>query len=114
MKILNKTQFLQINSPVLYSRYSPCSFEGLEIKEENFSENDFWYQDLLGSIQTDKEPNKIDPQIDVLIRCEKTGESFELDLDCLDRDGLYESNALYAVYEKDDVIRLIERLKKIL
>ena len=52
--------------------------------------------------------------IDKLFKYEKTGESFNLDLDAYTRDGLYEKNQLFAVYEKRDIAQLVKKLEELL
>lgn len=40
--------------------------------------------------------------------------SFPVDYNYTRRDGLYEENQLYAIYERADVIKLVDRIKSAL
>lgn len=51
-------------------------------------------------------------RIDTLFEAIERGTSFKFDYDCLGRDGLLDDKQLFAVFEKEDVVMLIERLKK--
>ena len=45
-----------------------------------------------------------------LFEAEEKGNSFKLDFDCGERDGLYEDEELFAVYEKEDIVNFIRKL----
>lgn len=107
MKIINREQFLKLPRGVLYAKYAPCYFENLAIKDEyEHFINDWYFQELIEIETKDNEDFS-----EVLFRAEETGESIGLDYNCVSRDGLYEENQLFAVFEKEDVINLIKLLQ---
>jgi len=91
----------------LYSEYEPCFFRGLYIKADNPGnyENDWLYDDLIGAV-------KCSSTDDFLDKCEQMeqGASVEADFENTGRDGMFDDEQLYGIYEKDDVKKLIERL----
>lgn len=91
----------------IYSEYKPCVFHGLYIKADNPGnyENDWLYDDLIGAV-------KCNSSEDCSGKCEQmeNGASIEVDFENTCRDGMFDDKQLYAIYEKDDVKKLIERL----
>jgi len=91
----------------IFSKYEPCIFNGLMIKDATI-EFDYFYQDLIGNIDANSTGDFFD-------KCEAAkNKSVELDFNCTARDGLYEKNQLFAIYEKKDVENFIERLQETL
>ena len=70
----------------IYMKYSPCNFGELNIKHANVNDNDFYYQDLTQEVKS----SSSEELMDILLKCEDSGESFDLDLNCISRDGLFE------------------------
>ena len=109
MKIVNRKIFLKLPAGVLFSKYVPCIFDDLCIKGDTSGENDFWAQPIAGAVAC----NDTDEFIDVLNAAE-SGSRFALDFECEYRDGLFDADQLFAVWELQDVIALISRLQKLL
>lgn len=106
MKIVNLDQFLAMPPGTVFAKYVPCIFEDLMIKGDTLpAPRDFCYQDI---IQIESGPDSSGP--DALFVAENGG-SVSLDLDCQGRDGCFEADQLFAVYEKRDVLQLIARLQ---
>ena len=105
MRIVNRIEFLKLPPGTLFSKYTPCFFDELMIKGTSLP-NDFMYQDLIGNVKC----SGVREFVDILNSVEKTGVSFELDFDCQGRDGLFDSDQLFAIYEDEDVNQLIHRL----
>lgn len=103
MKIINREEFLKLKGEVLYSRFEPDIFNGLEIKIGG-GENDWNYQDLVGNIECDD-------SYDFASKCDE--KEFCLDFECGQRDGSFENEQLFAIYSKEEVKMLINRLKEI-
>lgn len=84
--------------------------DGLYIKYDSIGDVDWVCQCLIDT------PLSITPDYsdmnDIYEKSHKDNKSFELDYDRATRDGLYEENQLFAVYEKEDVIKLIQFLQK--
>lgn len=109
MKIINKKEFLELPAYTLYQKYRPQIFDEIEIKVSG--PNDVWGRDFLvlslsgfaeGNICSSTNSDIID-----------TG-NFRWDLKSIGRDGLFEDDQLFCVYDKEDVARLISQLNKCL
>ena len=109
MKIVNRNTFLAMPPGTIYSKFEPCIFGDLCIKEESLS-NDWFYQDIVDAIDV----NDSGEFGEILCRANDTGESIPMDFHCLSRDGLFDDNQLFAVFERDDVVALIKRLNEII
>lgn len=109
MKIVNRKTFLEMPEGTLYQKYTPCIFANMNIKGETLLPNDFCVQGLHDSVKgnssTDEEA--------VLFIAEVTGGSFGLDFYVQYRDGCFDDDQLFAVWERADVDALIERLKQV-
>ncbi|MCY9367602.1 hypothetical protein MOF14_12745 [Bacillus spizizenii] len=110
MRIINLQQFIRLPRGVLYTKFEPDVFFQIAIKEDSITEtNDWLYQDLLEIKSTDSV--ELD---EILSKAVENGDSFELNYECLTRDGLFKSDQLFAVFEKEDVKSLIKRLNETL
>jgi hypothetical protein len=83
----------------------PQVIHGLSIKGDTWT-NDWLYQDLLFEV----EGNDSGEVHETLCAAEEKGTSFKLDLNCGSRDGCFESDQLFMVYERSDVEALISAL----
>lgn len=113
MKIVNKKEFYKLPEGTLYSEYDPCIFHSLFIKEATLYNSDrdpidYVEMDLIGNLDVQNS----DEYIDTLDISEKTGNSFKLDFENYGRNGMYQDDQLYAVYEKEDIEGLINVLKQ--
>jgi hypothetical protein len=103
MRIVDRTTFLALPSNTLFSKYQPCYFGDLCIKMESLT-NDFFYQQLHDAVET---------QGDFTDTCDKaslSGASINTDLSCEARDGMFDDDQLFAVWEPKDVQALINRI----
>ena len=105
MKIVNLSTFRSLPANTVFSKYQPCCFEDLCIKGETL-DHDFLVQQIADAIEC----SGSDEFVDKLYHAAETGESVGFDFECEGRDGLYETEQLFAVWEPDDVRALIERL----
>ena len=105
MKIVTRKEFMELikTRDVIFSDIKHNEVEGLNIGSY-FSESDFVRTSLISRVNNDDTHlssedlnNKVD---------------FELDLDCGCRDGLYNDNDVYAIYEKEDIYKLMQKLKE--
>lgn len=111
MKIVNRTVFLQLPAGAVFAKYSPCAFGELLIKGDTYeNSNDFTYQDITSAINCDTS-NEYDVLLD---RAVEEGISIQMDLDSSSRDGLFDDDQLFAVFERCDVESLIARLQSAL
>lgn len=111
MKILNRKQFLELPEGVLYTSGEPWAFGNIHIKGktcELFGEqyND-WYEWQLDHIEWQNDGELFDR----LEEMRNTGKSYPLDI-TQGRNGLFEDNELFLVYEKADLTLLINELKR--
>ena len=108
MKIINLEQFRKLPPGTIAMKYEPCTFEGLFMKGET------WEYDFILTYLTDEiEANSSDDMIDKLRLAEK-GASIPMSFDESQRDGCFEKNQLFAVWEKEDILGLINKLKECL
>lgn len=109
MKIVKLDQFLKLPPGTLFAKYVPCVFEELTIKGETLpATKDFCYQDIISV-----DAGTCGDSADMLFLAEE-GASINLDLNCQGRDGCFEPDQLFAVYERQDVEQLIGRLQQAL
>jgi len=110
MKIVNKKEFYLLPPGTLYSNYERYGFTGLMVKQDTLYHKDkpidFLFDDLIGNIDAQDSGQFIDKLDDAEIN--KT--SLTLDFDCTQRDGLYEDEQMFAIYEKDDLKKIIKKL----
>jgi len=105
MKIINLEEFLKLPSNTLFHKYTPQVFGGLQVKAcdpfDNYAPS-FYVKDLYGftegSVCSETNSDIIDSG------------SFKWDLNSVGRDGMYDYDQLFCVYENDDVERLILQL----
>jgi hypothetical protein len=110
MKIVNLETFRKMPPNTLFAKYEPCVFEELEIKGETW-EHDFLVSSSISSAIQCSGSAEFSELLD---RAEKTGESLAMDFESEGRDGCFEKDQLFAVWEDADVLALIERLKRCL
>ena len=113
MKIINRNEFLKLPSYTLYSKYEPCIFDDICIKGESMiwdSGNDFIYTPIADVVDSSSSSNFYDKLADAVDN--KT--SLSVDLECGSRDGLYDDDQLFAIWEKEDIQKLIASLNKCL
>lgn len=108
MTIVTKKMFLQLPVGTLFSYYDPCIFQGLMVKQHNVSMtvSDFYYIDLIANFTS--------MSIDFTDCCQDMEKGLNIPISCelLRREGLHDDNLLYAVYNDDDVKKIIGLLQK--
>ena len=108
MKIVNRPQFMELPPGTLYRKFiTEFAFEELEVKFESLpSEKNPEYGDFVCMPLSDIDWNGPNGMFDRLEDMMEKGASYPLDLDCAGRDGCFEREAMFLVYEKDDVVAL--------
>lgn len=110
MKIIDRATFLAMPAETLFAKYEPCCFGDLTIKLETTAHgNDFYEQDLIPWFLGTNDSGQ---WFDTLERVQAGEQSPPLDFDFSGRDGLYDEDQLFAVFEYNDVVALIERLQR--
>lgn len=109
MKIVNRKQFLALPANTVYAKYVPCAFDPLQIKGESLP-NDFLAQQIADAVV----PQDDAGFSEALVAAQRTGSSVPMNFDQPYRDGCFDEDQLFAVFEKQDVEALIVRLKRCL
>ena len=107
MRIVDRQKFLALPGGALFSKYEPCNFSELMIKGDTLH-TDFYCMDLASAIKS----NDTVEFVDTLTRAKESGCSIAMDFNCESRDGLFDQEQLFAVWEPADVVSLIERLQE--
>jgi hypothetical protein len=114
MRIVSKQEFYTLPEGTVFSFYEPCIIRGLLIKGETLfydgEPGDFIHNDLIGNIEC----SGSDEYDDKLEDSQENGTNMPLDFENTSRDGLYDEDALYAVYTPEDVQGLIDCLAETL
>jgi len=93
----------------VFCKYEPCIFGHLQIKTGNCGDIDFFALDELWDIDASGSDERNDILLDY-----KLGEHIELRFDLDARDGLFDKDQLFAVFEKEDVKGMIKLLTECL
>jgi hypothetical protein len=109
MKIVDRKTFLSLPENTIFSKFELCFFGKIAIKGKSIGLNNSYYREISDAVKC----NDSGEFIDVLLDATENGTHFEMDLYCEGMDGLFNKGQLFAVWEKEDVIQLIERLKEI-
>lgn len=113
MKIITRKEFVKLPAETLFSYYEPCVFTDLMVKNETWffdgGGSDFLTDSIIGAIENTSSD-------DFFEKCERMelGETVPMDFEFTGREGLFDEKQLFAVYEKEDVKKLIDRLQKCL
>lgn len=111
MHIVNLTKFLQLPAGTVYSKYQPCVFEGIEIKGENCGGCDFFIDSTISPPPVDSISSE--DCLDILDKALLTGDSFALDFDSGSRDGCFNTEQLFAIWDPLDIQLLITKLQSV-
>jgi hypothetical protein len=98
MKIMKLSRFMTTPPGTVFMSYTPHYFGPLYIKRGNVGERDFFYSELSTNVETPPY-TEIDEDVSLFI-----------DMESESRDGLFDTDSLYAVLEKYEVSNLIEVL----
>jgi flavodoxin len=108
MKIINKQEFYDLPENILYSNYDPCVISGLKIKKKTIYNQekeaiDYTYIDLIGNIECDGS----DDFFEILENSNKNKINFNLDFEIEERDGMFDEEEMFCIYEKKDIERFL-------
>ena len=115
MRIVTKQEFYKLPSGTVYCHYRPIILEGLYIKGETIycdgNPCDYIETELIHTIDV----SGSDEFFDKMIEAEKDSSfSMKMDFECTVRNGFYNEDQMYAIYEKKDIEGLIQALQKAL
>jgi hypothetical protein len=107
MRVVDRKTFLTLPAGTIYCKGIQWAFDGLHIKDDSL-ENDWIYLDMAW-------PNAFDAgdAVDILQRSLATGSSFECE-DAFGRDGCFNDDAVFLIFEKGDLIALRGRIEQAL
>jgi hypothetical protein len=110
MKILTRKEFLKTPRNTLWSYYEPCCFRELNIKttDGNDNENDFVYFSLIAEFDTQNS------EFSEICQRMEMGESFPQSFEETSREGLFDDEQLFLVYEKEDIENMVKTLSELL
>ena len=106
MRIVGLQEFLKMPGDTLFSKYETYVFGPLCIKEDSISDIDFFYVQLSDAIDAGDSAelfNELDNAV-------KTGTSLKIDLHVWSRDGMFDKEQLFAIWELEDIKSLSFRI----
>jgi hypothetical protein len=107
MRIVDLQTFRELPVGTVYAKFKPNYFGDLCVKGDTW-EHDFLTADLCCCVES----NGSEDLFDKLDRMVKEGVSLPLDFDYYGRDGMFEPDQLFAVYERADVEQFIFKLNE--
>lgn len=103
MKVVTKKELLAMPSGVIFSSYTPISWDEFHIFYGPSGDNDFVYCDL----NVPPASNDCGEHMDLMMDSEKNGTDVKTDLYCTTREGLYDASMKYIVWSEDDIKGLV-------
>ena len=108
MRIVKRPELMEMikEKPVIYSEIYDYDLEGLYIAS-HFCDADFATMNLLDELEDDEME-----RWDIIDKAKSDSNfHFELSMNYFGREGLFKDEHCYAVYEKEDLEKLIKRLQ---
>lgn len=104
MRIYKFKDFIKLPVGTVWSYYTPCVFGGLNVKcsDDSYMDFDFLFDEIVGAFK-DRHDGSVFDLLD-------SGGSVDMDFNSTVREGMFDENQLYAVYEKEDLAMLVKRL----
>lgn len=113
MRIVDRATFLAMPAGTLYAKYEPCVFGELQVKEgtcyaaDRVTRIDFYTQQLIPWFNGTQSSSDY---FDTLEAAEKGTPTPAFDMPA--RDGLFDDDQLFAIFERADVEALIAKLTR--
>lgn len=101
MYIIGLKEFRQLPAGIMFAKCARCYISSPEIKGDTIA-YDFYTTSLTDNIEIQQSSDEIFEIFDNAIN-NKT--HFKLEFDSICRDGLFEDEQLFAIYELDDIVR---------
>ena len=105
MKIVDLETFRAMPTGTIASKYEPCVFDDLFAKGDTL-QHDFCLEYLTNEIDA----ISTEDMTDKLFAAQESGISVPMSFDEIMRDGCFEDKQLFAVWEREDVERLMSKL----
>jgi hypothetical protein len=107
MRIIGLDDFLAMPTGTVFAKYRPQIFGELCVKGDSINESsDFFYRPIWEPLAYSSSE-----LCDVLIAAEERKAEVQIDTDCWQRDGLYEYGQLFAVFSREEVLRIVDSLQ---
>lgn len=107
MRIVKRAEFLTLPPHTWYRQArEPFSFGDVTVKYDSLTDD--WFCQELDSPENDGTIEWGERLYEML----KNGASFPLETDTVRRDGLFDQNDIFLIYEKDDLVRYRVELDK--
>jgi len=97
MKIVNLDEFRKLPEMTCFRKYRPAYCDDIQFKGET------WEHDFIAMSFDMPDNNGSDQLFDRLDEMERTGCSYPVEVDGWGRDGLFEKDQLFMIYEKADL-----------
>lgn len=113
MRIINREEFLKLGAGTVFCKYVPCAFGDLQLKCDDPGQygNDFVTIPLTGDIWI-QGANNSEEYFEALTKAEEGKISIRADYEGSSRDGIFEEDQLFCIWDKEDIGRLISTLQK--
>lgn len=108
MKIVKLKEFLALPQGTIFAKYEPRTIGELQIKGESLDHDDFYCADF--SCIEANDSGELDDRLENM---ENNGGEYPLQV-IEGRDGLYEKDQLFMVYDNNDVALIIKHLSTLL
>ena len=111
VKIVNRAEFMAMDGIVLHRKYEPCIFGELGVKVSTIKDVGGEPIDYvtIGTEQIDD--SNFNEVHEFLCGDALNGVSFRFEYESTSRDGLYDDDQMYAIYDDDDIDQLIAFLE---
>lgn len=110
MRIVDRQTFLALPAGTVYQKWEPCFFGETCIKGETTPHDDWYETRITGAIEHDDSEEFFERCTDMA----EQGASVPMEFDTICRDGFFDQDQLFAVFEPADVAALIGRLTRAL
>lgn len=111
VKLVNRRTFLALPAGTVFQKYGDFGRQSVSIKHDTTPcSSDFWYVDLA---EPWPENCQDSGQFFDMQEAFQNGDNFgPLDFECLARDGRFYKDQMFAVWNSNDVVRLINALQE--
>ena len=111
MKIVNLETFLNSPKGTIFQKWEPNIFEPLCIFENSCGNNeDFLYREFRGNVEFPEEHANYGT-IQYYKKEIPNMENLYVDFNCVERDGCFDHQQMFAIYEKKDLKEMIQILQ---
>lgn len=106
MRVVDRKTFLELPEGTVYCKGEEWSFDGLTFKFETCGTNDWWSMDP--AWVDGKDPIEC---VDRLEEMKNDGASYPMQIS-IGRDGCFDKDAMFLVFEREDLLKLRDLIDK--